>query len=82
MEERESDTSETFGDQPAGGQPGGSGYPEEQPGGSDPSGGAKDPDEKGTDKTVDESSAGDQPGSSEGASGEGTQATGHPQNAG
>jgi hypothetical protein len=65
-------------------EPGSGGYPEENPADLDPStaegtGEGSDLDQE---PRVRESDAEEEPGSSTGASGEGTQSTGHPDNAG
>lgn len=80
-EEREDTTQENFGDQPASGDPG-SQNAEEQPTTGSPTGSSLRPEEKGTTPTVEESDDAEEPGSSPGAAGEGTQSTGNPLNAG
>jgi len=70
--DRTSETTEQFGDA-AGGEPAESGYPEEQPPGTE--GGTGEADRSGNPEIADRDSP-------EGASGEGSQSTGHPEGAG
>jgi hypothetical protein len=59
-----------------------SGYPEEHPPDHDPGEGGTDQPSADDEPIVRESDREDEPGSREGSSGEGTQSTGHPGNAG
>lgn len=80
-EEREDTTQEKFGDEPAGGDPSGQNV-EEQPASDEPSDESLPAEEKGTEPLVEESDEPEEPGSTPGSAGEGTQSTGNPRAAG